>query len=59
MKRKKLLCALLAAALVCSLLPITALAYDPGDFANTSWFGQLTGRFTGSLYTFSPYRSFR
>ncbi len=49
MKRKKLLCALLAAALVCSLLPITALAYDPGDFANTSWFGQFTGTHNNDL----------
>lgn len=44
MKQKRMLCALLALVLACSLLPMTAFAaYSPSDFANTSWFGQFTG----------------
>lgn len=49
MKRKRFLCALLAAVLACSLLPVSALAYAPSDFANTSWFGQFTGTHESAL----------
>lgn len=49
MRQKRFLCALLAVVLAFCLLPVTALAYEPSDFANTSWFGQFTGTHDGSL----------